>query len=144
MFTDFSLLFCRLAFTTYLLSMLLFIFVIGTGAWFMLTCGLMMIMASFSFAIIIINDPPIFFPFADNHGDMVSLDPHYGWSFYLNLFTGIAVFILAVVILLMNYFVPRQIAVVFHHSVVEEDEFFQVSSYKQYLFFYFNHSMFSG
>ena len=107
--------------------MLLFIFVIGTGGWFMLMTGLIMILASFSYAIIIINDPPIFFPFADDDGGMVSLFPHFGWSWYLNLLTGIAVVFLSIIILFMNYFFPRKIAVIFHHSVVEEDEFFQVS-----------------
>ena len=106
--------------------MLLFIFVIGTGGWFMLTTGLVMILASFSYAIIILNDPHIFFPFADNHGEVVKLIPTYGWSWWLNLITGIAVVALALVVLIMNYFFPRQIATVFHHSVVEEDEFFQV------------------
>lgn len=106
--------------------MLLFIFVIGTGAWFMLATGLVMTLASFAYSIIIINDPPIFFPFADNAGDVVLLKPKFGWSWYLNIFTGIAVVILAVIILFMNFFMPRKIAVVFHHSVVEEDEFFQV------------------
>lgn len=108
--------------------MLLFIFVIGTGGWFMLTTGLIMVLASFSYAIIIINDPSIFFPFADDEGKEVKLTPHFGWSWILNLVTGIAVVVLAVIILFMNYFFPRQIAVVFHHSIVEEDEFFQVSS----------------
>ena len=93
----------------------------------MLTTGLLMILASFAYAIIIINDPPLVFPFADNEGHIVRLAPHFGWSWYLNLITGVVVVLLAVVVILMNYFVPRKIAVVFHHSVVEEDEFFQVS-----------------
>ena len=85
-----------------------------------------MCLASFSYAIIVINDPPIFFPFADNEGEMVLLKPNFGWSWYLNLLTGIAVVFLSIIVLFMNYFFPRKIAVVFHHSVVEEDEFFQV------------------
>lgn len=92
----------------------------------MLTTGLVMCLASFAYAIIIINDPPFKLPFADNEGHLVRLAPHFGWSWYLNLFTGILVVILAIVILVLNYFIPRKIATVFHHSVVEEDEFFQV------------------
>lgn len=92
----------------------------------MLMTGLIMVLASFSYAIIIINDPPIFFPFADDVGKEVKLRPNFGWSWYLCLFTGLAVIVLAIIVLLMNYFLPRHIAVVFHHSVVEEDEFFQV------------------
>ncbi len=106
--------------------MLLFIFVISTGAWFMLMVGLIMVLASFSYAIIIINDPPLVFPFADNEGHVVRLTPHFGWCWYLNLFTGIATVVMAIVILLMNFFFPRKIAAFFHHSIVEEDEFFQV------------------
>ena len=117
---------CRLAFALYLLTMLLFIFVVGTGGWFMLMTGLIMTLASFSYAIIILNDPPIFFPFADEHGELVRLDPDFGWCWYLNLITGIATCALAVIILAMNYFLPRHIATVFHHSIVEEDDFFQV------------------
>lgn len=93
----------------------------------MLTTGLIMVLASFSYAIIIINDPPFILPFADIHGELVQLKPHFGWSWYLNLFTGIAVVALAILILVLNYFIPRKVAVIFHHSMVEEDEFFQVN-----------------
>lgn len=92
----------------------------------MLMVGLLMVLASFSYAIIIINDPRIFFPFADEHGEMVSLKPDFGWSWYLNLITGIVTCMLAVVVLFVNFIWPRKAAVFFHHSVVEEDEFFQV------------------
>ena len=98
----------------------------------MLTTGLVMILACFCYGVIIINDPPMIFPFANDHGERVTLDPHFGWSWYLTLFTGIAVVVLSIVILFMTYFFPRQIAVVFHHSVVEEDEFFQVRLYNYY------------
>ena len=116
----------RLSFATYLTTIILFIFVIGTGGWFMLTTGLIMILASFSYAIIIISDPPLVFPFADALGHVVRLSPRFGWSWYLNLITGVVVVLLAIIILLMNHFFPRKIAVVFHHSVVEEDEFLLV------------------
>lgn len=92
----------------------------------MLTTGLIMILASFSYAIIIISDPPLVFPFADALGHVVRLSPRFGWSWYLNLITGVVVVLLAIIILLMNHFFPRKIAVVFHHSVVEEDEFLLV------------------
>lgn len=65
-------------------------------------------------------------PFANQVSGPVFLQPHYGWSFYLVIITGIITFALACVVLLMDFFFPRKIAVVFHHSVVEEDEFFQV------------------
>lgn len=93
----------------------------------MLQTGLIMILASFSFAIIQINDPVLAVPFGDIHGERVLLKPTFGWAWYLNLLTGIATTVLAIVIILMHYFFPRKIAVVFHHSIVEEDEFFVVS-----------------
>lgn len=95
----------------------------------MLITGLIMIMASFSFAIIQINDPVLAVPFGDIHGERVLLKPTFGWAWYLNLLTGIATCILAIIVLIMNYFFPRKIAIVFHHSVVEEDEFFVVRNY---------------
>ena len=117
----------RVAFGTYLLSILLFIFVIRYGAWLMLITGLLMILACFAFAIISINDPPVAIPFANPMQGEVVVRPTYGWSFILTIVTGVVVVLLGAVILLMDYFVPRTIAVVFHHSIVEEDEFFQVS-----------------
>ena len=120
---------CRTAFGTYILSMLLFIFVIRLGAWFMLITGLLMVLACFAFGILIINDPIVAIPFANEIQGTVRVTPAFGWSFYLTLLTGIAVVILAVAVLAVDYFFPRQIAVVFHHSTVEEDEFFQASDW---------------
>ena len=108
--------------------MLLFIFVISTGALFMFYTGLMMVCASASFAIIIINSPELQIPFGDIHGERVLLDPEFGWAWYLTLLTGIATMGIAILVYMLNYFMPRRIATVFHHSVVEEDEFFQVSA----------------
>lgn len=118
---------CRLAFTTYFLSMILFVFVIDTAAWFMLYCGLFMIFASFAYSIIIINDPVMKIPFADNEGARVELVNHYGWAWILNIVTGILTTLLAILILVLNFFVPREVATFFHHTIVEEDEFFQAS-----------------
>ena len=93
----------------------------------MLTTGLIMVLASFSYSVIIINDPPIIFPFADNKGERVNIEPKFGLNWYLNFFTGIVVIVLSVIILSVNYFFPRSMAVVFHHSLAERDEFFFVS-----------------
>ena len=93
----------------------------------MLQTGLIMVLASFAYAIITINDPVLAVPFSDIHGDRVLLKPAFGWAWYLNLITGCVTVFLAILILIGNYFFPRKIAVVFHHSVVEEDEFFVVS-----------------
>lgn len=92
----------------------------------MLLTGLLMVLACFAFGIIIINDPPVAIPFANEIQGTVRVTPTFGWSFILTLVTGVAVVILGIVILLLDYFLPRQIATVFHHSTVEEDEFFQV------------------
>lgn len=118
---------CRIGFATYLLSILLFIFIISTGAVFMFYTGLMMVCACAAFGIIIINSPILQVPFGDIHGELVFLRPKFGWAWYLSLFTGLVTIGLAILIWVMNYFMPRRIATVFHHSVVEEDEFFQAS-----------------
>ncbi len=117
----------RLAFATYLVSMILFIFVISTGALFMLYSGLFMVFASFAYSIIIINDPQFSIPFADVEGRRVNLETHFGWAWILNLCTGCATVVLATLVLVLNFFFPREIATFFHHTIVEEDEFFQAS-----------------
>ena len=86
-----------------------------------------MILACFAFGIIILNDPKMKIPFANPEEMVVFVDPQFGWSWYLTLFTGIGVLILGGVVLALDFFVPRKIAAVFHHSIVEEDEFFAVS-----------------
>lgn len=122
-----SLFLARLAFATYLLAIILYVFVIKFGAIFTIYTGLIMILACFAYAIIIMNDPEMAIPFANEIQGPVFLKPTYHWSFYLPLFTGIATFFIGVAVYLGDYFVPRQVAVIFHHSIVEEDEFFQVS-----------------
>lgn len=115
-----------LAFTTYLLSIVLFIFVISTAAWFMLYTGLFMVLASFAYSIIIINDPVMEIPFGDIEGHRVALVLHHGWAYIINIVTGCGTTLLACLILILNFFFPRQVATFFHHTVVEEDEFFQI------------------
>lgn len=88
--------------------------------------GSILILACFSFGVIIVNDPKMKIPFANPVEHVVFVDPQFGWSFYLPLFTGILLVFLGLFIYLMDYFLPRKIAVVFHHSIVEEDEFFAV------------------
>lgn len=88
--------------------------------------GSILILACFSFGLIVLNDPKMKIPFANPVDHLVFVDPQFGVSFYLPLFTGICVVFLGLFILLMDYFFPRKIAVVFHHSIVEEDEFFAV------------------
>ena len=97
-----------------------------------------MLSACASFGIIIINSPPLKVPFGNNEGAVTFLFPTFGWAWWLTLWTGIATVALAIQIWVLNYFMPRRIATVFHHSVVEEDEFFQVSeerAHQQSIFF---------
>lgn len=133
MFFFFVFFFIRIGFATYLLSMLLFIFVISTGAIFMFYTGLMMVCASASFGIIIINSPPLKVPFGNIEGAVTFLFPSFGWAWWLTLVTGIVTMGLAILVWVLNYFMPRKIATVFHHSIVEEDEFFQVSRHAEKL-----------
>lgn len=92
-----------------------------------------MIMACFSYGMIIINEPHIVLPWnrADctpnpSQGEWCAtrLYPSFGWSWYLVLFTGIAVFIGGVVLYFIDFFVPRWTAPWFHHNIIEEDEEF--------------------
>lgn len=101
--------------------MILFWLVIRLGAIALIWLGVIMIMAIFLFGIIIINDPELKIPF----GTHDILEPHFGWSFYLTLFTGLGCIFVGCLIWLLDFFVPRKIAIVFNHTVVEDDEFFQ-------------------
>ena len=94
--------------------------------------GLIMVLACFSFGLIIYNEPKMVLPWnmPECDGGMMDctifLDPQFGWSWYLVLFTGIAVFFVGVFLYLMDFFVPRLTAQIFHHSVLEDDELFEV------------------
>jgi len=101
--------------------MILFWLVIRLGAIAMIWLGVIMILAIFFYGIIIINDPDLEIPFSD----VDVLKPKFGWSFYLALFTGLLCIGLGILIWAMDFFVPRQIAIVFNQTVVEDDEFFQ-------------------
>ena len=82
-----------------------------------------MIMAIFFYGIIIINDPELKIPFGP--GDDYTIQPHFGWSYYLTLFTGLGCIFMGILIWALDFFVPRQIALVFNRTIVEDDEFFQ-------------------
>ncbi len=116
-------LFSRCGFATYLFSMLIFIFSIRHGAHFMFLTGSMLGLAAFSYGIIVQNDPPLQIPFQDG-----VLKPTFNYSFYLTAVTGGVTMIAACVILLVDWLWPRKIAHFFHHSLVHDDNVFQVSS----------------
>ena len=80
-----------------------------------------MIMAIFFYGIIIINDPELKIPFGTNY----IIEPHFGWSYYLTLFTGLGCVILGCFIWALDFFVPRKIAIVFHRTTLEDDVFFE-------------------
>ena len=82
-----------------------------------------MIMAIFFYGIIIINDPELKIPFG--HGEEYTIEPHFGWSYYLTLATGLGCILLGCTIWAMDFFVPRKIAIVFHRTTLEDDDFFQ-------------------
>ena len=113
-----------LGFAIYLMTALFFLFSVRYGALGLAWIGAMMILANFWYGVIIINDPPLEFPFADSQGRRVLLAPSFGWSWYLVLVTGILSFFLGLVIFILNYFVPRKVAVVFNLEVAEEDDIF--------------------
>ena len=117
------LLIARLSFAVYLIMLILFWLVIRLGAIAMVWLGVLMILAIFFYGIIIINDPELKVPFGP--GDDNTIQPHFGWSYYLTLFTGLGCIGLGCFIWIMDFFVPRKIALVFNRIVVEDDEFFQ-------------------
>ena len=82
-----------------------------------------MILAIFFYGIIIKNDPELKIPFGP--GDEYTLEPQFGWSFYLTLFTGLGCVVLGCLIWALDFFVPRKIAIVFNQIFVEDDEFFR-------------------
>ncbi|KAL5457354.1 hypothetical protein EMCRGX_G034603 [Ephydatia muelleri] len=113
--------FMWLAFALYLVSILLFIYVIRQGALFMLYMGLVLCLAVFTYGMVIMNTTKMTIPFQDG-----TLNPQFGWSWWLTLVTGIFSVIVSIVILVTNYIFPRQVAAFFHHTLIEEDEFFAV------------------
>lgn len=114
---------CRTGFATYLVSILLFLYVIRWGAYYLLFTGLLMILAAASYGLIIINDPPLQIHFQDG-----VLIPHFKAPFYLVLLTGLGASILAVAIVIADYMWPRKVAQIFHHSIIEDDIIFQVTT----------------
>ena len=126
---------CRLCFALYLITIILFIFLIRYAAILMTIIGILMVFACFTYGIIILNEPPLVLPWNRPSCPATSADedctifmrPEFGWSWWLTLVTGIATFFLALLILFLDYFFPRIIAPVFHHNIVEDDEIFVVS-----------------
>lgn len=88
----------------------------------MLITGLLMLLASATYGLTILNDPPLKIPFQDD-----VLRPHFKASFYLVLFTGLGISILAIGIVIGDYIWPRKMAEVFHHSIIADDIIFQVT-----------------
>ena len=118
------LLFCRIAFTTYILSILFFVHVISYGALFMLLTGLLMLLACLTYGVTIRNDPSLEIHFPD-----ATLRPSFSHGFWLTLFTGIFTVCLAMLISYVDRYWPRQTAIIFHHSTTDDQDIFVVSQY---------------
>ena len=126
----------RLCFALYLITIILFIFLIRYAAILMAIMGFLMIFACFAYGVIILNIPPLVLPWNRPHCPLPGIDPStcnirmapaLHWCWYLTLVTGLATFFLALLILFLDFFFPRIIAPVFHHNIVEDDDFFAVS-----------------
>ena len=115
---------CRCGFATYLSTILVFIFSIRYGAYFMFLTGVLLGLASLTYGVVIQNDPPLKIPFQDG-----VLQPTFNYSFYLTTGTSGLTMIAALIVLIMDLSCPRKIALFFHHSLVEDDAIFEVSSY---------------
>ena len=95
--------------------------------------GIIMIMACGAYGLVIHNKPHIRLPWnrANCHPNpstgewcATAMVPHFGWSWGLVLATGILVFIMGVVLFIVDFFVPRWTAPLFHHNIIEADEEF--------------------
>ena len=101
--------------------------------------GILMIMACGAYGLVILNKPHIRLPWNRAGCDpnpsagewcAQAMVPHFGWSWGLVLATGILVFIMGVVLFIVDFFVPRWTAPLFHHNIIEADEeFLTVSCY---------------
>ena len=80
-----------------------------------------MVLASATYGLTILNDPPLEIPFYD-----AVLKPQFRASFYLVLITGLVTSVLAIAIVIADYKCPRNIAKVFHHTIIADDVIFQV------------------
>ena len=119
---------CRLSFSIYLLDIAVFILDIRYGAYMTSILGLCMILACLSFGLIVQNETELVFPWTvpDCDGATMDctlfLDLEFGWSWYLVLFTGIAVLVFGLLIYAVTFFCPQHVALFFHYSVIEDDE----------------------
>jgi len=107
----------RLAFAVYLLTMILFWLVVRLGAIAMALLGVIMILANLFYGVIIINDPELVIPF--NAED--KLDPTFGSSFYLSLFTGVFCIVIGCLIWALDFFAPHWTAVMFYHTAPQDN-----------------------
>lgn len=69
-------------------------------------------------------------PILEVHFQDQKLIPHFKYAFWLTLSTGIATFVFAFVILILDKMCPRKVAIFFNHSITEDDSFFEVSGNK--------------
>lgn len=106
------------AFPLWLLSNILFFMVIRYGAYYLSLTGACMVMANIIF-VSIRNHIPLVIPMGT---EKISL--HYGWSFWLNLLTGIACIILGFVILFLDLRYPEEISSFFSLDVLKDYEDF--------------------
>ena len=124
--------FRRLSFAIYLLDIAVLIFDVYYGAYLMSILGLTMILACLSFGLITMHKTELVFPWTmpsckgENLDCTLLLDVKFGWSWYLVLCTGIAVFVCSVIIYIVNFFYPRHVALFFHYSSVSDDGMFMV------------------
>ena len=87
----------------------------------MLITGLLMILAASAYPVIVINDPSLSIHFWD-----ADLKPKLNYSFYLVLITGVATWLLSLVLLVIDRIWPRTAALIFHHGVIADDSIFEV------------------
>ena len=86
-----------LGFALYLIAIITSQFSVCYAAVSLLWLSIILIMASFCYGVIIINDPPLNIPVPSGR-----ITPRFGWSWHLTCSTGIVTFIISVVVLVMH------------------------------------------
>ncbi|XP_035207012.1 dual oxidase maturation factor 1-like isoform X2 [Stegodyphus dumicola] len=109
-----------MAFPLWLLTNILFFMVIRYGAYFLSLTGGCLLLANILFASIR-NAVPVEIRF-----DSKPLVLHYGWCFWLVLFTGLLCEVLVVIIIFMDLRFPEEIAVFFGTNILQDYEDYYV------------------
>ncbi|XP_070564580.1 dual oxidase maturation factor 1-like [Ptychodera flava] len=113
------------AFPLWLLTIVLFGIIVRYGAYFLFINGTVLLLANLLFATLRWG-PELTIPFKD-----AVIQFQYGWCFWVTLITGFLCIVLGGLILLLDYYLPAEVATFFGHDVIENYEECFVEEYRQ-------------